>query len=128
MQPRNTKGQFARKIGGFIKKTTLVIFALLVLGGLVYGGVKVQAQKSVQTYVSKVTPTQPTRLQQTKALIDSLVEQRKKDPTFIKETERQIEELKKGREMDARLDAIMIVKTQLGVEVDDIIGTSTKKK
>jgi hypothetical protein len=101
-------------------KLTILVVALAIFG---YGFYVTKSPSEVyQAVASAVTATStvPTRLEQTQKLIDALTEQRLKDETFITETNKQVESLKIQRNAQARLDALMIVKTQLDVEISNL--------
>lgn len=86
-----------------------------------YAAIYYLGNYAARAEVTTVQPVKsPTRLEQTKELINQLAEQRKKDATFIAETKKQEEALKKEREAQARIDALMIVKTQLEVEISTL--------
>lgn len=114
-----------------MKKAILVLIVVGAVGIFGYGAYKAQSS-SFTTYVAEVgkvaTSTVPTRLQQTESLINQLTEQRKKDQSFIDESNKQMEDLKKRREAQARIDALMIVKTQLDVEISNLEAIDGKKK
>lgn len=111
---RDRKGRFARK--------GKVLFVMLVLAGIAWAifdnRFQAWAKEAVkpQTY-AVATTTPPTRLERTAEYINKLAEERKKDESFIKETEKQIAELKKQRDIQAKIDALTIVRTQLETEI-----------
>lgn len=102
-----------------------IIITAVVLIALVTGIYFATTGFASTTSENMVSAAQPTRLQQTQTLINQLTEQRKLDPSFIAETVRREAELKKMREIDARIDALTIVKTQLDVEISNL--ETTKK-
>lgn len=119
LMERETNGRFR---GLKSKAEGIVIAAVLLslIGFVIVGGIN--SQVKVDAYAATSTPAVagPTREQQVQALIDGLVEQREKDPTFIAETAREMADLQKQREIQAHDDALMIVKTTYDVNLDNL--------
>ncbi len=102
-------------------------FKIIVSVGIIVGAIgfvvwsypRVMAMNT-GSYVATATTTAPTRLQEVQSVIDKLTSDRKNDASFIAETNKQIEDLKASRDVQAKIDALMIVRTQLDVEIDSI--------
>lgn len=116
MENRDKLGRFARKSKGLLVLVgiiAIVYFLVWFLPKVVIVNKYARAETA--------TTTEPTRLQMTEQFINQLTEARKKDKSFIDETNRQIAELMKQREDQARLDALMVVGTQMDVEASALL-------
>lgn len=124
---RDSQGRFSSFVSkvkhfvGKVVKYTIIGMFIVAVGFAFNAWLQFKGLEASGRLTPKVaTSTQPTRLQQTEILINQLTEQRKKDASFIAETERKIKELKESREIDAKLDALFIVKTQLDMEISNL--------
>lgn len=119
-QNRDSNGKYIRSrkahVLVFLGITTVVMF-------LVWFIPKLQV---VNTYASASTAVKaPTRLEQTQTLINELQAQRENDPTFIAETNKEMDALKQSRVTQSRIDALTIVQTQIDDEIASL-STTTK--
>jgi hypothetical protein len=121
---RDKKGRFSKSPLKTFVILAVVVF-LIVAGFSIFNSrFMAWADENVHAESYVATTTEPTRLQQTQSLIDSLTEQRKGDQSFIQETKKEEAELQARREAQARIDALTIVKTQLDMEIDALSKTN----
>jgi len=101
-----------------LKKVSIHVFIGFVLTVGILGAYNMYYKGNVQAYSMPTSGS--TRIEQAEELISELAKQRKTDLSFIEETKKMQKELEESRNRQARLDALMIVQTQLDMEIDTI--------
>lgn len=98
---RDNKGRFSGT-KSFIENVALVVILGGLVVGCVYAGISSAKLQAVESYTAATSTAPTTRQQQVEALVQSLTEQRMKDPSFQKQVYSM-----------ARLDAMNIIALSL---------------
>lgn len=136
MKLRDTLGQFRSKhnrLGTLVKTVGITIFVVGFLNGLIIGSNFVSAKvgwienwhfPKAQAYVEAPISSgglDLNRPQEVQALINHFADIRKGDDSFKAETNKEVSELMKQRDLQAVQDALTIIKVQYDVQLSELV-------